>query len=426
MRRTIAAACTIATLTGCADAPADAARGWVAETDTVGDTIVVRTVSGSAWGDSVRLVPEMSVGVEEGDDAYMFGRVRALAVRQNGELLVLDGQVPVLRRYSPDGAHVGDIGREGGGPGEYRRPETVDELPDGRIVVRDPGNGRFEVWSADLQSQPSWRLSSGLSTGRQTYVDTAGHVHTLILLESGVSVDQWRYGLAHFTPSGEHTDTLIVPTWDYEAATVTGSSEGGSSSQMVPFTGQIRWSYSPHGYFVGGTTDRYAVDLYRPDGVLRLARAAEPVAVLPQEAAEREAQITRNMQNNFGAWRWNGPPIPETKTPWKDLFVDADGRVWVHVSMPGEDAMTDEEALEQERQSGQPVVRWEEPPVFDLFDPDGRYLARIALPEGAVTWPWPVVRGDSMWLIVADELGVQRVVRYRIERPSGAGSESAS
>ena len=170
----------------------DEGERWLAETDTLGDTVIVRTLAGGVWSDSVRPVAELSIGEVAGEEPYVFGRVRSLAVRPDGELLVLDAQVPVIRRYGPDGVHRGDLGREGAGPGEYRQPETVDVLPDGRIVVRDPGNNRIAVWNAQLEPEPGWRLASGLSTGRQTYVGSDGDVYVMVLLESGVPVADWR------------------------------------------------------------------------------------------------------------------------------------------------------------------------------------------------------------------------------------------
>ncbi|MDT8341319.1 MAG: hypothetical protein RQ751_07380 [Longimicrobiales bacterium] len=56
------------------------AGALVAVRDTVGDTVVVRTVSGSVWGEDAVLVPEVEIGVLDGDERYMFGRIRALAV----------------------------------------------------------------------------------------------------------------------------------------------------------------------------------------------------------------------------------------------------------------------------------------------------------------------------------------------------------
>jgi hypothetical protein len=345
--------------------------------------------------------------------------VGSIAVRPNGELLVLDDQVPVLRRFSPEGRHLGDIGRDGGGPGEYKRPETVNVLPDGRIIVRDPGNARVNVWSPDLEPLPSWRLPSGgsFSTSRATYVDTANTTYTMVLLESGRAPQDWTYGLARFTPEGEHTDTLVVPVWEYDRPVVTASREGSRSSSSVPFSPQIEWSFSPLGHFVGGVATAYRIDLFKPGLVLRIERAYDPIPVLSAEKAEQERRITENFKRSFGSWHWNGAPIPDTKPPFKGLFVDRDGRIWVQVSQPGHEAVSAEEALEEERRTERPVMRYAERLVFDVFDADGRFLGPLVPPEGFRTWTPPVASGETVWGVVEGDLGVERVVRFRIVRP---------
>ena len=122
---------------------------WQATVDTVGDTITVRTTGGSLWGYPATLVEQASIGTIEGDDAYMLGNVGAIAVTPEGDVLVLDTQVPVVRKYDATGRHLMDIGRSGEGPGEFKSPEAMNVLPDGRIVVRDPGNARITVLNPD-------------------------------------------------------------------------------------------------------------------------------------------------------------------------------------------------------------------------------------------------------------------------------------
>ena len=98
---------------------------WRAVTDTLGDTIVVRTVSGSIWGERTELVEEVRIGVFEGAEEYTLGMVAGIAAVPDGSVYILDRQVPVLRKYAPDGTYVATFGREGGGPGEYRDSDGV-------------------------------------------------------------------------------------------------------------------------------------------------------------------------------------------------------------------------------------------------------------------------------------------------------------
>lgn len=407
----------------CSGAAGASARAgaWRAVTDTVGDTVVVHTVAGSVWGDTVRLERQLTIGKLEGADYEILGDVRGLAVADDGTILVLDRQVPALRRYAPDGTYLGDIGRQGGGPGEYKQPEALVRLSDGRILMRDPGNARINVYAPDGGALPSWRLPSGgnLHTSRTMYVDTADNSYTLILLQGGAAL-HWITGLAKFTSAGEHHDTLRAPTWDFEEPQLSAQSKNSTSTTNVPFAPSEFWVFSPYGYFVSGVTTDYRIHLLRPQGVLRIERDYAPVPVLAAEKAEREHQVIENFKQDFGSWKWNGPPIPDTKPPFRSVFVDAQGRVWVQVSQPGHAYRSEDEAREEERRSGRPQLRYRERLVFNVFDRDGRYLGPVVPPEDVQTSPEPVVRGDMVWAVTHDDLDVARVVRFRLVGPGSA------
>lgn len=395
----------------------DGAVGWQAVRDTVGDTVVVRTVAGSVWGDTARLVEELRIGSLDGEDAYVLGDPVALAVG-NGAVYVLDAQVPAVRAYDTEtGAHLYDIGREGGGPGEYGSPDGIAVLPDGRVLVRDPRTVRINVYAPDGTPLDAWRHPNGggYHTYRRLYVDTAGTAYATTLLDWGVPPWEWDRALIGVSSQGAVTDTILEPGLLYERADLTAASRGnGASRRQVPFTGERVWSFSPHGYTIGAITSRYAVYLFRPEGVLRVEREPEPVPVLPAEAEERRARITAELQRQYGGWRWNGPEIPETKPPIRTLFADDDGRVWVVVSRPGRPIMTRTEAEAEAERAGRPVLRYEEPPAFEVFDADGRFLGPVSAPAQLRTDPSPVVRGAMVWGIERDALGVPTVVRYRL------------
>ena len=69
---------------------------WQTTRDTVGDTIIVRTVSGSAWG-STQLVEEARIGVLDGPDEYTFGRISAIDTGPDGTYL---GQIAAPRGFA--------------------------------------------------------------------------------------------------------------------------------------------------------------------------------------------------------------------------------------------------------------------------------------------------------------------------------------
>jgi hypothetical protein len=79
--------------------------------------------------------------------------------------------------------------------------------------------------------------------------------------------------------------------------------------------------------------------------------------------------------------------------------------------------MTLSEAREEERVSGVPPLRFEEPVAFDVFSPEGRFLGHVKTPPSFRTRPEPVIRGDTVWAVTRDELDVATIVRFQIVHP---------
>jgi hypothetical protein len=65
-------------------------------------------------------------------------------------------------------------------------------------------------------------------------------------------------------------------------------------------------------------------------------------------------------------------------------------------------------------------TRWREPIAFDVFGEDGTYFGKVHTPDGFQTNPTPVINGDYVWAVTEDDLGVQRVVRFRLEFEAGS------
>jgi hypothetical protein len=244
------------------------------------------------------------------------------------------------------------------------------------------------------------------------------------LAEVGLAPWEWTYILLRYGPDGEFRDTLLAPTWDYEYAQVRAADDNGSNLSSVPFTAEAHWTMSPLGYMAGGLSSDYRIDLFRTgEPHLRIERDWTPVRVDAEEAEERERAITVRLRRQYPGWRWNGPPVPETKPPFRGLFTSWEGDIWVLLSQEGRPVIPEEQALEEERSSGWVTLRYEEPPAFDVFDPDGRYLGHVKVPESFQVRPEPIVRGDYVWAVTRDEFDVASVVRFRIARPSATGTE---
>jgi hypothetical protein len=412
----VAIAALLVLTTSCGEtAGSEEASRWEAAVDTVGDTVIVHTVSGQIWEFDRRLVSELSIGVLEGADEYQFGNVRAFAVDSEGRMYVYDAHVPVLRVFAPDGTWLRDIGREGEGPGEYKRPDSgLSILPDGRVAIRDPGNGRITLYTPEGEYDGFYRIAGSFNTSRPMIADTAGALVTFIVTNLGESVFDWERGHARYLPDGT-VDTLAMPDLGYQEAMVSAQRENSMSTSNVPFTPEQVTAYSPFGYYVVGVSADYTFDLLRPEGLVRIRKSYQPVPVHRAEADAERERMTDNFRESYPGWKWNGPPIPDVKPAYGGFYSAEDERIWVRVPMPSVRYLDAAQQREEEERLGRTVNPYREPVAFEVFEPTGEFMGRVETPDGFSLSPRPVFRGDTVWAIVRDEYDVQRLNRFRME-----------
>ncbi len=382
--------------------------------DTVGDTVVVRTVSGSAWGSDARLVPEMSFGELDGALEYLLGDVVSLGVGPDGTIYIVDGQIPELRAYDANGTYLRTMAGPGEGPGELNQPGGgLAVLSDGRVVIRDPGNTRLQVFSADGSESEAWPVvRGGFITTTPLWWDRDDNVYPFVILNMEADFGDWKSGLVRIRPDGTPADTLSDPDTGFETPTVEARSENSAALRRVPFAAAEEQAFHPGGYYVRGISTSYAITLMKNDGPLRIERDYEPVPVQSGERSLRQRGIERSMRRMEAGWTWNGPGIPDDKPPFSDIFVARDGRIWIQVSQP---SIEEDNPDYDPREEGSEPTRWREPVAFDVFGEDGTYFGRVNAPDDFSIRPTPFIDGDYVWAVTRDELGVQRVVRFRVQ-----------
>ena len=398
---------------------------WQTSVDTVGDTIVVRTTGGSDAASAQALTAEIAIGVEEGADEYTLGQVTEVEIGPAGEIYVFDRQVPALRMYDTAGKYVRTLGRKGGGPGEYQAANGVGVHGDGRVVLWDAGKASINVYTPAGETETSWPVpgGGGFHTSNAVFTDTAGNTYIRTTIgdpPKTANAPQARVfgvsGLVRWNRTGSELDSLAPPPSPIEPAYITAQRGGSTSRNSVPFAPGFTWTFSPLGYFVSARTDRYAVTLSAPHGkVMRIEREVDPVAVEDEERADAELIATANMRMTDPTWRWSGPSIPSTKPFIRSVTAGDDGRIWVSVARPGERIPEGERAPPPSVQVGnappRPDPTWRQPLVYDVFEPGGRFLGRVAAPAKTT---FRAMRGNNVWAVTRDSLDVEQVVRYRL------------
>jgi hypothetical protein len=194
--------------------------------------------------------------------------------------------------------------------------------------------------------------NGSLLVGVRTYFDSGEY-------ESGLSRDDIVY--LHSNSEGILIDTLAVRPGGEMHFISEGS---GRILGDRPFGRYPQHAVYRDGFFYG-SGDRFEIDYYRSDGLLRrsLRRAQTNMKVT---AADVEGYTRRQIENaqNERQRQINerllaDDPFPETFPAYRDFVVDAEGNLWVAVY----------------RRPGDDLPRW------TVFDPDGQMLGEVSTPE---------------------------------------------
>ena len=392
-------------------------EGWLHEISTIGNVKTVRTLGGSVWGGTARLVEEASIGVVDGADEYMLGNVASICAH-NGRILVVDRQVPVVRMYNYEGDFLRNIGRQGGGPGEYDGPTSIRVSPvDGTIFLRDGSRGRLNVYDSEGESIDTWPLRSGFMTSWQLVVTPDGHPYTYSWTMGGDDFSTRRTGMMQVGPEGIGGDTLLVPDFDFEPWTIEFRDGNSWIQNSVPFSPTEVWTMSPLRIMIGGVSIDYSFKVHHSDGgVIVVEKSWEKVPVEPAEGRWYKARATANMRGMAPGWVWNGKEVPDFKPPFEDLLADADGRIWVRRPGPGiYQEGCDDDPEDSSKFYSNPC--WRETFTMEVFDIDGRFLGPVEIPEGFQSYPEPYIQGALVLAVVEGEEGIECVKRFRLQLP---------
>ena len=387
------------TFAACGDGGARTAGGWEGTVDTLASGhVVVRNTERPVWSaeQAWRVVEELRIGRVEGDGPDLFGGIASVAVDGAGRIWVLERQAQEIRVFGENGVYVRTVGQRGSGPGELADALSIEQGPDEHMWVMDPRNARLSVFDtagAFLRSYPA-RGGFYISPWPGRF-DREGSYYAPVPREGA---DGFRVGMVRHDSELEAVDTLDVPSDPFERPRFELSNDRGMRMMAaVPYVGGLRWRLSEQRTVWGLITDEYRLFELSPAGdTLRtITRAFEPI---PVTAADRERAREDLAWFTDQGGQIDLSRLPDTKAPVDRFFFDDQGHIWV-------------------QRVGSPE---EEGRVYDVFDPEGRFLGTLTLPFPLDDTSIPVIRDGAMYAVSEDELEVPYVVRARIERPVGA------
>lgn len=393
--------------TGCAEEAGDG--GWTVSVDTAGPTVrVVNTPPEAGASPTLIAEEDIRIGRVRGSGPTSFGNIRSIAVLSDGRFAVADAQAEEVRLFDPQGQHVRTLGGEGAGPGELRGMLGVHVDHEGLLRVAERGNARLSVFDPDSGFVTSYPLQlfqysfrgpweAAMDSSGQTFVASAGQY----------GEDRYWSMLRIYDASMSQVDS--IPYYDYTDEAQDDADPPGAwqinlgNGQMfapVPFYARPHQIVTPTGEFWSSGEGIVQAEVYRwraggdTSVVLLSGREPAPVTTSERDSAMAELRERLSQRVPVDLPRLDPSRVPTTKPPVNGLSVDAQGRLWVRISDPDEDST-----------------------VYDVFTMEGRHSETVLMPFRIDAYVPPVVRGDTVWGVVLDDLDVQHVVRARVRPP---------
>ena len=345
-----------------------------------------------------------------------FDLISGFRALPDGRVLVSDGIGEVLVAVDIATGVADTLGRKGKGPGEYTMPDLLLELPEGRTLLLDLGNGRMATVEADGSFGKFRSIArddgSGFSIIMPRASDAAGNLYYQPMSGGPGRQRPDSGAIVRWSPEGEASDTMArVKLQEVKIETSGGPNDRNISTRQVPYSPQGAWAVASDGRIaLARSGGEYRLDWMSPDG--RLVRGT-PVSYRPVKIGKAEKEefvenrgnglaimvdIDNGRRNvSFGRGGNMGPPPsvdqydwPDTKPPFPSsaVTVAPDGHAWVRRS-----------------------TKAGEPQRFDVFDASGNRTGEVVLPAQRRLLGF----GDGVvYLAYVDQDDLQWLERYAL------------
>ncbi len=357
----------------------------------------------------------LRIGLAEGPEEYVFGRLGGMILTADGHILVGDALANELRLFDETGQFIQKAGREGEGPGEFggvnrlRRlcGDTVAVISDPRVDILDPTLGfvrRFRPHLTEMSAEPPFtsdKLENLFGDGMPLMSDFLSVCRSGT---GGMCVDSI---LFHRTDeSGQIKARYGQFVW---ARTESHQVPGGPSFGWREPHPQAFWAV--HGdRFYYADAQRFEIMVFGPAGRLErrirvnvpAQQYARDVVYPPSPSPEPTGNPRMDQVMRVGWEARQNASLPDTFPSFSDMILDEEGNIWVRQYHP--DGAVDSQ------------------PWWWVFNPEGRLRWAVRSPPGLVRSPNPVRRldpyigTDRIVASIRDEYGVESVVVYRLRK----------
>jgi len=314
------------------------------------------------------LKEEIFFGDSENEEE-MVAQPGYLDVDAKGRIYVVDMKASNIKVFDKTGQFLRTIGKKGEGPGEFSVPLGIIITPDNELMVEDMMNRRLSYFSLEGEFIRNEVLERSLST-INVVMDSKGNFMARELMMEG---NQLFFELRKY-------DQDLNPMFVLDKAEFQNPMQGNFN----PFGVLAVYIFGHKDEIYYGDGKDYEIKIYTPKGKLikKILKKHDPIKITKED----EDRILNEIPD-MGPGFKQGMKFPEYFPAYEFFALDEGGRVIVRTYKKG-------------NKEGEYVL--------DIFDKEGRYIARIPSKVNSRVW-----KNNKTYSIEDTEEGYKVIKRYR-------------
>ena len=326
------------------------------------------------------LEPLFTIGAVDSPEKE-FSSVSAVAFSEDGAIYVLDTKDCLIKAFDPGGRFLFSFGKKGQGPGEWNGPGGLAVTPSKEILVEDILNRRLSFHALDGKFLRHQSTAEGMGlTG--FLVDPQGRM----------------VGRAMTFADGKIGFEIKTLDKDLKTLHVLGKVEMAALGQMKmdPLSSApgLVVALDAPGHIYLGSSKGYLIRVFAFDGrpIRTIERDFDPIPVRKEDQVEI-LKLLSNIPATGGFSVKEMIVFPNVFPAYSHFILNPDGRLLVRTYEKGK-----------------------KPKEYfhDVFDADGRYIARAPFALEFIAW-----RGDKLYGLEENEEGFKVLKCFR----AGLGKE---
>ena len=349
---------------------------WRGEINDENGVILIKNPKEPLYaGNILELTEDLAITSHEENEEQLFQDIRTLDVDAAGRIFVLDEKAANIKVFNSDGNFIRTIAKSGQGPGELGMPISIHISPGGELFVNDMGRRSLLVFTLGGEF-----LRKFSTADKFLFFGPASLENGVMAANYIIPGEDLKAELRLFDAEMKPREALTTISLDkppiiniFVAMSLTG----------------LRWSVIQNKEIIWGdiTNSEYIFSIHNQEGRLirKIVTGYDAIPITSQVKEELKEKVFGNNPNSS---QWD-VKFPSGFPPFEGFSSDGEGRI----------------IAKTYEKTGDNQGGW-----FDVFDPEGRYIAKIRLHINPMVW-----KKQKLYTIEENEEGFRIVKRYHVK-----------